>query len=76
MLLVFCLGFLIPENIGTQDEPDFASSQIWRVILGVPLLITVIQCTLYFVFFEFETPKFLQEKGRKKEVRLSNGFIH
>ena len=62
-LLAFATQFLVPTNEEGKD------SQIWRVLFGIGMLLSIARLIIFNFVFSFETPFYLVLKGRITEAR-------
>ena len=62
-LLAFATQFLVPINKEGKD------SQIWRVLFGIGMLLSIARLLMFSFVFSFETPFYLVLKGRITEAR-------
>jgi MFS family permease len=71
---------LDPKNKGCINknayEPGFIGDHYWRLVFALPILFAAIQCALLLFVFNFETPKFLKQNGRKAELNALMGKIY
>lgn len=61
------------KNIYT---PGFIGDDYWRILFAIPIMIAVIQSLLILLVFNYETPKFLKQQGRKAELNALMGRIY
>lgn len=65
------------DQPGTPYLPgNFINDDYWRVLFGLPIVISVLQSVLMFTLFNYETPKFLKMNGRKAELNDIMGKIY
>ena len=53
-----------------KEDPDAMTSQMWRVVLSAPAIISLLQLFLLKFVFTYETPKFYQDQGDKESYEL------
>lgn len=65
-LLGYLLGLLVP----LKEDSDAMTSQMWRVVLAAPAIISLLQLCLLTFIFTYETPKFYQNQGDMENYEL------
>ena len=60
----FFLGALLPT-----DEADYVNDEMWRVIYAFPILIAIIQITLFLFIFKEEPIAYSIAMGRDDEAK-------
>lgn len=65
LLAGLAVGYLMPEP-GTDS-----TSQMWRILLAIPIIFNILRFLMFAFIFRFETPLFLASKGRTGEARAS-----
>lgn len=63
------LALAYPRSLADLSSDDFMISGYWRCVWCAPLIISTLQVTLLYCFFNHETPAFLvDQEGRQGEL--------
>ena len=71
--LVATLVALPVPDPGSEAE---ATSNYWRIMFGVPVIVAAVQALLFFCVFRTETPRFLLSRGREESTRGILGQLY
>ena len=75
-LAAYSMGIGLPDRKNISD--DIKDSFYWRFMLAFPLITVLIQSTLLFTIYSYETPKFLyiRRKRRQCDKALSKVYVN
>ena len=68
MFLNFALGLFMPDFTVALEKLSTLQKNWWRVMLGFPILIILLNTILLLTFFSFDTPTFLVSINKKEEA--------
>lgn len=72
-LIAYLFGFGLPET-DTGHTP--LQANWWRIMLGFPILSTLLRTLLLTTAFTYETPRYLVNNGKEEEARHSLAKIY
>eukprot|EP01016_Furgasonia_blochmanni_P057489 TRINITY_DN9995_c0_g1_i11.p1 TRINITY_DN9995_c0_g1~~TRINITY_DN9995_c0_g1_i11.p1 ORF type:complete len:576 (+),score=103.14 TRINITY_DN9995_c0_g1_i11:180-1730(+) len=66
VMLAFMLGLGIPE----PDDPDYITSNWWRIMLGLPIVTSLVRILAEVFLYTFEPPQYLLSIQKNEEAEL------
>lgn len=66
------IGFGLPHNIQDVSESNF----VWRVLVGLPVVVGVLQILAFATCYRFDTPVKYLENGEKGSARRALGLVY
>jgi len=71
VLVAFCLGLTVPTYLAPGE-----TSQIWRILLSLSILIALWRTINFLLFFKYDTPQHLLEKEKVEEAKTALGKVY
>jgi MFS family permease len=69
------LGIPLPSE-NDLEKSDFIKYEYWRVLFALPIVFAIVQEVLLFTVFNYETPKYLKQIGKKDELQAIMNRIY
>jgi len=64
IFLAALLGVAIPsQDPSTDEDASFYYLEYWRIVWGLPILLAILQSSLLFTLFRYDTPFYLKKRG-------------
>ncbi|KAL4480789.1 hypothetical protein ABPG72_001658 [Tetrahymena utriculariae] len=67
--IVFLLGLCLPSKQNLIDDPTYDNQVNWRIVVGFPVIFTVLRFINFVLFFRYDTPCELYKKGNIEELK-------
>lgn len=78
IMISFFLGIFIPEFPlqNPDDKTSFYVLHYWKVMFSIPIAISLIQSSLIFSVFNYDTPKYLKQHNKVSQLNELMGRIY
>lgn len=76
VMLPSSMALAIPSPPSPEDRNTFVVAQYWRLIWLTPVFVAIVQVCLMKLVFNHETPVFLHQKGRDRELEQVLGKFY
>ncbi|EAR87705.1 MFS transporter (macronuclear) [Tetrahymena thermophila SB210] len=67
--VVFLLGLSLPSKQNLIDDPTYDNQVNWRIVVGFPVIFTILRFINFVLFFRYDTPCELYKQGKIKELQ-------
>ena len=72
-LIAYLFGFGLPNNSAGEG---FIQENWWRIMLGFPIVTSILRALILFTIFKSETPRYLAFNGQEEEARKALSEIY
>ncbi|EAR87706.1 MFS transporter (macronuclear) [Tetrahymena thermophila SB210] len=67
--VVFLLGLILPSKQALIDDPTYDNQVNWRIVVGFPVIFTVLRFINFILFFRYDTPCELYKQGKLDDLK-------